>query len=435
MQKILKLLILFALTAFTIQHYEIDLVPSSVYNKRYENIINPLPKLEELFLMKVKLGYPPQSFHLLVDTNTYPIWVQDNESKSKFSDKQITFNKEISQTFQKSKMKFNIDFDRTDRIKGEIITEKVNLGFETIQMEILLVDEFTSTLRRNDGILGIGKSFDKNKLTTLSSLVPALESLKKTESSLFSIHYFDLKVPKMIIGKAHEDFSKEKHTASCKTLKNKNNWVCKVDKLIHNNTAIPIDYEIVFDSTIEQLYFPDHLKTTFKSIISKTNCREFENEDGAYFDCITLDDWLPFALTFGDSVLKLPKEMLTEKYENNQFHKLKIMFTSKYKSEIHFGTSLFKHYHLLFDRVNENITFYSPNENNIGTINDYNLITKSSMDYVLLIILFAGFALSSLVIFKVVKTQLRKSKKTKFNQDFDESRYEKMKTINKEVQA
>lgn len=436
MNRVMFYLSIIILISLSIGPKVIDLIPTSIYNKRYlkKPSNDYFPKTpDELFMIEVDIGTPAQTFHLLVDTTAFPMWIQANDSISPIEVNQTTYNKSLSTTYKSSNSRL-IFLYKDNTCDAKMITDQISIGsLKEFNFEFPLVIEYSSSLKKIDGIFGLSRGPVPNeKLKLTNSAIRSSQGYDQLEKNVFSLHFFDSYVPKLFIGREHSDFSRRDHIGSCDSIKMVNNyWGCQATQILFNDTSIPIGTEVVFDTSIEHIYFPAKLKNTFKSILSQKYCREVKEDDStSYFNCNSLVDYAPFYLALGDTVMKLPKSMFIKKYESGRLFVVKVNFSSKY-NDIRLGTSIFKYYHILFDERNQKIKFYVENEDNIGTLKDFKIIPKDLFlndSNVFIMVILIGFIFTAIIAIKLIKN--KKNKKRMNFEKYNDTKYELMKSLN-----
>ena len=346
--------------------------------------ISVLPSIEGLYTLNISIGTPSQEFSLILDTCSSLLWINNDDcfgckSQNKFISSQ-------SDSFILSNNTININY-LSGETNGTICIDTINFNNITLKdYNFLLVNE-TNLDYAIEGIFGLSKGAKNIQNSEYSTL----NQIQKNNIIKKNIFLFDFSKNSFYIGEIPQYLNNyNKFTCEGGGEKRFNNyyWNCNFQKLKFNNNENLIITDInniIFDSGTNCLIFPIKFILEFEKIISdnkllnncsitsvdlnnnisslicNNNISNLVNEKSKeYKKIFSKDEFM--TLYFNNNKKIFLK--LNDLYNQNE-DSFKIYFTSTPNNAIILGVPFFEKYTILFNKDNNQITFYEENNNNI----------------------------------------------------------------------
>jgi hypothetical protein len=331
-----------------------------------------------LYGIYLSIGYPSQSFLLLLDTSSDYTWVRGNNCTfCSYTENIYDEKNSISSII--TEIPYTTIVDIRGSVSGKIILDDIKIGeYYCNKLEILLAseDEF---LDLADGVLGMDIM---NKTGANNLIISKLYKSGSIKNMIFSINVKEELNASLTIGEIPKYIKENKNNYSvCKVriVKNKSyNWNCLISHIIFDNDfnyyqAISIDVIVNFSTGVSGIYIPlnyidlfinnyfhtfinyDNKKCIIKKISNtqKILClTNFINENenkNIYFILNGFAYNVPFEDLFDD--------IYNDNYNN--YKVFKIEFTDTPRNEWYFGTVFLKQYEIVFDGEKLEIGFYN----------------------------------------------------------------------------
>jgi hypothetical protein len=334
---------------------------------------------DDQMVINLCLGTPKQCFNVLIDSGSFFLWVRDiysfdaSTSGNKFDYKNST-------TFENSKIPYLIKYG-TGMATGEIVRDSLTLGNKQIDpLNFILVNNDESN-QGIDGILGLGYYYDnlREKNSLQFSLIDQLYDNKLIKSKIFTQKYTSDKRGKMYIGDLPEEIQSDMdHYGTCRTIKYSYSgtlnprWECSLKKMFYGNENVngtsvkAINDPVLFDTGTNMILIPVkylyYLKVTyFKDLVESDICTfEINSAQFIVVKCLPVEEvlrlpYLNFA--FDDWIIRMrPRELFYKQPDGF------VYFAITASNEINiwiFGEPILKKFHVVFDKTNDVIGFYS----------------------------------------------------------------------------
>ena len=340
--------------------YEIDPIPSS-------------SKLEGRTVINLCLGTPPQCFNLIIQTNSFYIWVIDSKhdkipSTNKFDmDKSESLIKNMTMTTLKY-------YHR--KVEGFLGKDILTIGKKKIpNIDFLIATEID--FEDIDGMIGFG--YTPNTNDKRYSILEQLHNLKIIPHKVFTQKYNNLTDGDIFIGEIPEKIIKDyKHYGRCDALdkikdgkryKNKN-WQCEINgiyigKEYSSDKVNPIvNQKLSFLSYRKRTFVPFTLfekirDLIFINLISNKKCTQEKIKRYTLIQCEKDVEIDSFNLIFENWILQIPgNKLFKEVGEKKEFI---FYYKDKYEKFI-LGRSVLLVYEMVYDYANRQIGFYNPND-------------------------------------------------------------------------
>ena len=331
-----------------LEPYEPDFISLSEKGNSFMNA-------NRLFLATIKIGSEAQTFNLILDTGSSILWVGRNNcgGNNGIINK---FNPSTSKTAQNTFQTFNMRYGSgscygtyySDNIEY-IPNKKFNMYFGVASSADFVVD-------RCDGIIGLSKKYDDNRL----SFLHMLKENKNTDSLVFSVK-FEEKVfypyieGTMYIGE-HEDFKKKEAVSVPMVFyASKIFWACTLSSfgLNHTNNYLHSDYEndVIFDTGTNYIILPMEYLNAIKNELYKFNCSIYNKQ----LRVEPIGDLPDLVFQFDRHTFTLPGKYVFF-YSSNGYYLSFVSFQESGTFII--GSPFFFVFHTLFDEYNDELKFY-----------------------------------------------------------------------------
>ena len=232
--------------------------------------------VSSLFAAELLIGTDSQKFNVVLDTGSYVCWVPLTGSDDGEAKIEHHYNPSSSETSTKTKSDFQIQYG-TGSTEGYYYLDTVKfMANSSFNMLFGAASKLTFDVTGADGIMGLGKKYDKDEKSALFTL----KQKKIISSAAFSFKYSDGNL-EMFIGDEHEDFSLN-NTASCQLLSRTTYdvtlWTCKlynfglIDTSRTKNATASAGYNILFDTGSNLCILPLTTLEAISNQLSQFNC-------------------------------------------------------------------------------------------------------------------------------------------------------------------
>lgn len=338
--------------------------------------LDPIPsssKLEGRTVINLCLGTPPQCFNLIIQTNSFFIWVIDSKQEKIPSTNK--FNMDKSDTLIKNMTMTTLKYYHR-KVEGLLGKDTLTIGNKKISnIDFLIATE--SDFEDIDGMIGFGYTPNTNEKRY--SFLEQLHNLKIIPHKVFTQKYNNLTEGDIFIGEIPEKIIKDyKHYGRCEALdkikdgkryKNKN-WQCEI-----NGIYIGKEYsnDKVSTLTNQKLSFLSYRKRTFvpltlfekirdlifSNLLSSKKCIQDKIKRYTLIQCDKDVEIDYFNLIFDNWILQIPgNKLFKEVGEKKEFI---FYYKEKYEKFI-LGRSVLLVYEMVYDYANRQIGFYNPND-------------------------------------------------------------------------
>ena len=328
-------------------------------------------KEDERTTTTICIGTPQQCFNLVIQTNSFYIWVNDAEYKSNKSPNKFNVKGSSSLERQMNTVKAKYyDYWAEGIIGNDVISIKdTSLG----KMKFLIVNK-SKGFNKIDGMIGLG--YTPSRSESKFSFIQQLYAMKIIPHKVFAQKYHNAtngeitfgEIPKYIV----EDYT---NYGRCKALdkvvsgvkfKNKN-WQCRLDAL---NFADVFRNDKVYRLTNKKVSFLEFRKRTlipeyvfnyfkghyFKPYLESKQCSIVKKKKYTTIKCasdVKIDN-LNFVL--GDWVMTVSNKDLWKPLKNEA--KELILYKKENYDKFIIGRSILSHFHMVYDTQNKEIGFY-----------------------------------------------------------------------------
>jgi hypothetical protein len=338
--------------------------------------LDPIPsssKLEGRTVINLCLGTPPQCFNLIIQTNSFFIWVIDSKQEKIPSTNK--FNMDKSDTLIKNMTMTTLKYYHR-KVEGLLGKDTLTIGNKKISnIDFLIATEID--FEDIDGMIGFGYTPNTNEKRY--SFLEQLHNLKIIPHKVFTQKYNNLTEGDIFIGEIPEKIIKDyKHYGRCEALdkikdgkryKNKN-WQCEINgifigKEYSSNIVTPLtNQKLSFLSYRKRTFVPFHLfekirDLIFKDLINTKKCTQEKIKRYTLIQCekdVQLDN---FNLIFGDWILQIPGNKLFKEIGSTK--EFIFYYKEKYEKFI-LGKSVLLVYEMVYDYANRQIGFYNGND-------------------------------------------------------------------------
>ena len=320
------------------------------------------------------LGTKPQCFELVIQTNTFYIWVRSSGSREKDSETNA-FDYTKSTTIQRNNKYF------TKKLFGRKIT-----GFEA--RDILTIDgkdyskinflilESSDSFRSMDGFIGLG--YTPKTEERKFSIIQQLFENGVIPHKVFSQKYFTELKGQLSIGEIPKYIVKDyTHYGRCAALdkvrdgkkyKN-NNWQCKIDSIYFGgdeNNNIPIssnnEQKMQFLSYRERSFIPFEVfkqigNLFLKNQIKEGKCKVKSQSRYSFYECDKDTVVQNISFVFGDWEFTIQEKDLFEESKERNSKEL-ILYHRENLDVFLLGRSILKGFEMVYDYANKQIGFY-----------------------------------------------------------------------------
>jgi hypothetical protein len=338
--------------------------------------LDPIPsssKLEGRTVINLCLGTPPQCFNLIIQTNSFFIWVIDSKQEKIPSTNK--FNMDKSDTLIKNMTMTTLKYYHR-KVEGLLGKDTLTIGNKKISnIDFLIATEID--FEDIDGMIGFGYTPNTNEKRY--SFLEQLHNLKIIPHKVFTQKYNNLTEGDIFIGEIPEKIIKDyKHYGRCEALdkikdgkryKNKN-WQCEI-----NGIYIGKEYsnDKVSTLTNQKLSFLSYRKRTFvpltlfekirdlifSNLLSSKKCIQDKIKRYTLIQCDKDVEIDYFNLIFDNWILQIPgNKLFKEVGEKKEFI---FYYKEKYEKFI-LGRSVLLVYEMVYDYANRQIGFYNPND-------------------------------------------------------------------------
>ena len=320
------------------------------------------------------LGTKPQCFELVIQTNTFYIWVRSSSSREKDS-KTNAFDYTKSTTIQRNNKFF------TKKLFGRKIS-----GFEA--RDILTIDgkdyskinflilESSDTFRSMDGFIGLGYTpkIEERKF----SIIQQLFENGVIPHKVFSQKYFTEQKGQLSIGEIPKYIVKDyTHYGRCAALdkvrdgkkyKN-NNWECKIDSIYFGGDEKKVI--LISNNNEQKMQFLSYLKRSFiplevfqqignlflKKQIKEGKCTLKKNYQYSFYECDKDTVAQNITFVFGDWEFTIQEKNLFKESKEGNSKELLLYHRDNYEVFL-LGRSILKGFEMVYDYANKQIGFY-----------------------------------------------------------------------------
>lgn len=336
-------------------------------------------KEEERTTTELCLGTPPQCFKLIIQTNSFYIWVSDGDSKVQKSVNK--FHAKNSSTLSRKYTEITSHYyeNNVTGIEGEdILSIK---GQEIGKVKFLLVSK-SHGYKKVDGMIGLGylPSINEKKF----SIIEQLHKAKLIHHKVFAQKYLTSTTGEFTIGEIPkyivEDYT---HYGRCRAMdkvvdgrhyKNKN-WQCELKALNFGNNFNPSKLYSLKKKKVSFLEFRkrtlipkfvfDYLRTKyFKKAIDSGKCEIKKKKRYSMIVCSQDFNVQNLNIVLGDWVMTIPNKKLWKPLKNGT--KEFILYQKSNYDKFIIGRSILMHFHMVYDTQNKQIGFYGPTVQYIG---------------------------------------------------------------------
>ena len=403
------------------------------FNLRTLNNENTIYKInlnitnDNLYFFDIKIGYPSQTFSVLLDTGSNYFWINSDNclgcgSKNKF----ISDN---SKTYNCTNEIININYI-SGTLKGKICSDivKLNNNINISDFNFILINESNINFEL-DGIFGLSKNIkdiNNYELSPISQLF---------ENNIFdkNIFIFDFPNNNFFIGEK-PSYLDSYHNISCerKSIYGLNNyyWKCISRKIKSYNICYNSEENnIIFNSGINSVVFSLNYIDFFKNIISynkllskakcqisKTQennliytlfCENFDNlinNENNEFSKLYEEEFISIYLDDNKNSISFQLEDLYDKVNKN----FKLYFIDILDNTIIAGIPLFEKYSIMFNKDKEEIILFDNKKeisyNESDNINIYSKIAIIIIvvSIILIIIYYIYYRKKSISLYKLI---------------------------------
>jgi hypothetical protein len=192
-----------------------------------------------LYLIKLNIGSPSQSFQVSLDTGSFITWVFDKEVKdgggNKLEEIITKYDPSVSEYFSKSNERKEIEYGASFNVEGYLFNDVISFDDNPSQktMKIVGATTLSSYLQRTipfNGRIGLGRNYQHMESDCNSdySIIKSLFDQKLINKQVFSFKPINQDKGKFYLGDIHTDFSKD--FAKCNIFNGQANmlWACKL---------------------------------------------------------------------------------------------------------------------------------------------------------------------------------------------------------------
>ena len=351
--------------------HEIPLTKQPLTSNSISTSINP----SLFYTLPISIGTPSQPFNVIIATGSSGLLIADISSNLNTTNKYDASKSTTSNNTQQTQFFPFFDLSLSyGNLYNDTFNITSNFTIDSFQFASLIYSTFNpSTI--NDGILGMNQN-DTNAISLLGQKIFSLYDPETTNGESF-----------MYIGDKHSNFTNNSNTiAQCEVTENKElYWKCKASHIILNDTitsdilsnrsySFEFEEEIIFDSGSNAFMFPHKYEKQFINILNKQCKVETANENIEYITC-KKDYIKDIHIVINEYALKIKKENIWEEIkdkEGNVVYGLNVFFNKK-EATVIIGMQMFKGYHVLFNKEDKEIQFYTHNEGFIVKINNINI--------------------------------------------------------------
>ena len=321
------------------------------------------------------LGTKPQCFDLLVQTNTFFIWVRSLGSREKNSNTN-TFDYTKSTTLQRNNKYFKRKLYGR-KISGfearDILT--IN-GKEYSKINFLILDS-SDSFRNIDGFIGLG--YTPNTEERKFSIIQQLFENGVIPHKVFSQKYFTEQKGQLSIGEIPKYIVKDyTHYGRCSALdkirdgkkfKN-NNWECKIDSIYFGNDEQNVismspykEQRMSFLSYRKRSFVPFGVfeqigNTILKNEINNGKCKVKYHLRYCFYECDKDIDIKNITFVFGDWEFTIESKNLFKETKEGNNTKEFILYHKENFEAFLLGRSILKGFEMVYDYANKQIGFY-----------------------------------------------------------------------------
>lgn len=338
-------------------------------------------KEKERTTTELCLGTPPQCFKLIIQTNSFYIWVSDAESKVQKSVNK--FHTKNSSTLSRKYTEITSQYyaNNVTGIEGvDILSIK---GTKIGKVKFLLVSK-SYGYQKVDGMIGLGylPSINEKKF----SIIEQLHKAKLIHHKVFAQKYLNSTTGEFTIGEIPKYIVEDyKHYGRCKAMdkvidvrhyKNKN-WQCELKALNFGNIFEPSRLYSLKKKKVSFLEFRkrtlipkfvfDYLRNKyFKKAIDSGKCEIKKKKRYSMIVCDQDFEVQNLNIVLGSWVMAIPNQKLWKPLKNEK--KEFILYQKTNYDKFIIGRSILMHFHMVYDTQNKQIGFYGPTVQHFGNL-------------------------------------------------------------------
>jgi hypothetical protein len=386
------LLTIFCIVSYTYTaplEYDIEIKRSTGIVKEFQNqgifLEDQYPAIDlfrlgsALYLIKLNVGSPLQTFSVALDTGSFITWVADKDAYGVLGAR-TKYQPGVSKNYVKDGGDQKIQY-ASFSIDGYIFSDVISFNDNPGQKPMkLLAAKYLLSLGMDkspfDGLIGLGRNYDdkQSQCNFDYSIIKNLYDQKLISKQVFSFQPVNDEKGKFYIGDYHADFSKD--YAKCNLYKGMANmlWACRLSYILIGETTKDTFWskaykqyeEFIIDSGSEASLAPESAYSYFEKnllngLLASGKCQK---ETKMLQDVITcpedsnFDDVPPVYFVLNGYALKISAKHLFLK--NNPNFKGKVIFGILFIKGLNLwlmGQPLFYENHILFDYEKSLIAF------------------------------------------------------------------------------
>ena len=359
--------------------HEIPLTKLSSKSTNISTSINP----SWFYTLPISIGTPSQPFNVIIATGSSSLLIADTASNLNTTNK---YNASNSSTFINTNQPKFFHFFDDSLSYGLIYNDTVSIGPDFSVTSFPFTSLIHGTLNPsaiNDGILGMNRNN--------TNIIPLLKNHYVISGNIFSLYDPETTdgTAFMYIDEVHSNFTKDA-VATCEAIENDElYWKCNASYIIitndnvtsktlsENTSVLAFEEQVIFDSGSNAFMFPHKYEGEFLRILNSINqCKvETATEDIEYITC-PKEYIRDIHIVINNYSLKIKKENIWETIEDEKgivVYGLNVFFNKK-ETNVIIGMQMFKGYHVLFNKDDKEIKFYTHNEGFIVKIANINIL-------------------------------------------------------------
>lgn len=394
-----------------ISKYILSRSATSENYKVYGSTLLDLTKMKEgLYTIRLAVGSSKQEFEVILDTGSFLLWIPSDACNFCLTDNRFLINN--STTLHKSSNNIKLRYV-SGTISGSVSDDILQVGSLSIKKFHFLLSDIVEVPLTVDGIVGLSRTYDRysDDFSILQSLYKEGVIKKRIFSQKIGRNDED---SKFSIGSLPKEIQDDLgHYTTCKTIKNNayvnSYWACYLSKVLIVNSSHSITspdnvtevsnkvYPAIFDTGSNVImapleYFQIFKENFFGDLINSNKCSCLEDTGNAKgFKCNgNLKQNLLPSLRFvfdNDQTYEIDTSDLFIKEKADLM--FRIVFTQVPGNGWLLGQPFLKQFHVVFDKDNELVGFYSRNPGRITSMNDIRVTTTIQLqdkDYTFIVI-------------------------------------------------